>query len=218
MSRIRVALFIDEAGAEPVRRRLVRAGIPAEIHYEPSVARLWFVSKLGGGIRLEVPANHSERSSRLLLEWDAVNGLLHNAIRCPECRSLRVDFPQFTDKSLFTNLVMGLIAVLRLVEREYYCEDCHCMWPKPSTKLGHARRNMAPNYFIEGAAPMTCFDGDADLDVLVAGLGRHDTAICSNARSVFRSGVRLSVSRASQNLSVTCAATNCSPCCSAASR
>jgi hypothetical protein len=218
MSRIRIALFMDEAGAEPVRRRLVRAGIPAEIHYEPSVARLWFVSKRGGGIRLEVPANHSERSSRLLLEWDTVDGLLHSAIRCPECRSLRVDFPQFTEKSLFTNLVMGLIAVLRLVEREYYCESCHCMWLKPSTKPRQPRRHMAPNYFIEGAEPKTSFDGNADLDLLVVGSGRHDAAIRGNASSVFRPGVRLSVSRASQNLSVTCAATSCSPCCSEALR
>ena len=155
----------------------MRAGIPAELHYEPSVARLWFVSKRGGGIRLEVPANHSERSSRLLLEWDAVDGLLHSAIRCPECRSLRVVFPQFTEKSLFPNLFMGLVAVLRLVEREYYCEDCHCMWPKPSTMPGHARRHMAPNYFIYGAEPKTFFDADAEVDALVAGLGRHDTAI-----------------------------------------
>jgi hypothetical protein len=155
MSTIRIALFMDVGEAEPVRERLVQAGIPAQIHHEPNLAMLWFVSKSAGGVRLEVPTDSAEHSRQLLLEWDAANGLLHGAIRCPECASLRIDFPQFTQKSLFTNLAMGLVAELRLLEREYYCEDCHCMWPRPGTKPGHVRRHMAPNYFIEGVGPMT---------------------------------------------------------------
>lgn len=151
MSRIRIALFGDYAGAERVRQRLMQAGIPAEIHDEPGVAKLWFVSKRGAGVRLEVPAIHSERSTRLLLEWDAADGLLHDAIRCPECRSWRVDYPQVTRKSFFTNLAMGIVAGLGLVEREYYCEDCHSMWAKPGTKPPRIRAHMAPNYFLENA-------------------------------------------------------------------
>ena len=39
--------------------------------------------------RIEVPAKEAARSRQLLLEWDAADGLLHGAIRCPECKSLR---------------------------------------------------------------------------------------------------------------------------------
>jgi mono/diheme cytochrome c family protein len=149
MSRSRAALFEDRAEAEPVQQRLRRAGVSAEIHDELGVARLWFVPKRRAGIRIEVPARQAELCRVLLLKWDAQEDVLRKAIRCPECRSLRVDFPQFTRKSVFTNLAIGLMAELGLVEREYYCEDCHCMWAGPATKAQRARAHLAPDYFLE---------------------------------------------------------------------
>jgi hypothetical protein len=150
MNRIRLALFRDGAAAASLRDRLIRAGIPAEVHDELQLERLWFVSKAAAGARLEVPFEQWERTTQLLLEWDASVGVLRDAIRCPECRSLRVEFPQVTRKSFLTNLAIGLMAELRLVERQYYCEDCHCMWPRQRTKPGRQRAHLAPNYFVEG--------------------------------------------------------------------
>jgi hypothetical protein len=154
MNRIRLAIFSDRAAAEPARQGLAQAGIPAEIHDELQLERLWFVSKSSAGVRLEVPLRHLHRSMQLLLEWDAGQGTLRDAVRCPECRSLRVDFPQFTRKSLFTNLAIGLMAELRLVERQFYCEDCHCMWSK-QTGPHRQRSHLAPNYFVEDVEPVT---------------------------------------------------------------
>jgi hypothetical protein len=153
MNRIRLAIFRDRRAAEPARNGLVEAGIHAEIHDELQLARLWFVSKSAAGARLEVPAKQLERSMRILLERDAAEGLLRQAIRCPECRSLRIDFPQFTRKSFLTNLAIGLMAELRLVEREYYCEDCHCMW-SPQGMRRRERHHLAPNYFVEDIKPL----------------------------------------------------------------
>jgi mono/diheme cytochrome c family protein len=45
---------------------------------------------------------------------------------------------------------MGLMAEVGLVEREYYCEDCHCMWAKAGAKPRPARTHLAPDYFLEG--------------------------------------------------------------------
>jgi hypothetical protein len=84
-----------------------------------------------------------------MLTWDAAEGALRAAIHCPECNSLRVDYPQFTRKSLVTNVALGLIAALGLVDKEYYCEDCHHTWPMPRATPGAARGHLAPNYFIE---------------------------------------------------------------------
>jgi len=133
-----------------VRERLSEVGIPAEIHDAPPWGKLWFVSKTGAGVRLEVPADKAGRAIALLLKWNDEAELLHDAIRCPECHYLRVDYPQFTDKSLLPNLVMGLLAILGVVEKGYYCEYCHCMWGKPNAKTQPARTHMAPNYFLEG--------------------------------------------------------------------
>jgi hypothetical protein len=41
------------------------------------------------------------------------------------------------------------MAELRLVEREYYCEDCHFMWPKSRSKPRRVRPHSAPDYFLE---------------------------------------------------------------------
>ena len=130
MNRIRVAIFSDRTAAEPVLKHLLQAGVPAEIHAEPWLARLWFVSKQRAGVRIDVPARQIATTEKLLLAWNAHGGLFA-AIHCPECGSLRVDFPQFTEESFTTNVAIGLLAGLGLVEKDYYCEHCHFMWPKP---------------------------------------------------------------------------------------
>ena len=150
MNRMSVALFNHPAKAEPIQKRLCQAGIAAELHDELRLEKLWFVAKDGATTRVEVPASQFERAEQLLLDWDACEGLMREAIRCPECKSLRVDYPQFTRKSLLTNLAAGLAAEVGLVEKEYYCLDCHCTWPK-EIKPQRDRPHMAPHYFVEGA-------------------------------------------------------------------
>jgi predicted Zn-ribbon and HTH transcriptional regulator len=145
-----VARFSNRAKAEPIRERLAQAGIPAEIHDELRMEKLWFVSKQEAGARVEVPADQFERAEQLLLDWDAAEGALREAIRCPECRSLRVEYPQFARNSIITNLGMGLAAEMGLVERYFYCEDCHFTWPKEGTQPRRQRQHTAPYYFIEG--------------------------------------------------------------------
>lgn len=150
MDRIPVALFNDRAEAEPVQQRLLQAGVLAEIHDELRLEKLWFVPKRDAGARVEVSVRQFERAEQLLLDWDAAEGLMHEAIRCPECGSLRVDYPQFARNSLLTNLAVGLMTEVGLVERDYYCEDCHFTWPKGETRPSKPRPHMAPYYFIEG--------------------------------------------------------------------
>ena len=133
MSRIRVALFNDAATAEPIRVYPRQAGIPAEIHHEPWLTWLWFVPRSEAGLRIDVPACLSEAAGELLRAWDA-EGVLFIGIRCPDCGSMRVDFPQFMGKPFITNPAIGLLAGLRSVEKDDYCEHCHRMWPKPGAK------------------------------------------------------------------------------------
>jgi hypothetical protein len=147
MNWVRVALFLEAPAAELVRDQMLQEGLRARIHREPAVAWLWFVSHRQTGLRLEVPV-HDQDSTRLLFrQWDAPEGPLRLAVRCPECHSFRVDFPQFTNKSLLTNLAVGVTCGLGLLEN-FYCEECHCMWRKPSVKTPRTRGHMAPNYFL----------------------------------------------------------------------
>jgi hypothetical protein len=153
MTRVRVALFELPQAAEVVRQRLEKAGIAAEIHAEACLASLWFVFGKALGARLEVPIRLETVASRLLAEWDVAENGLPAVLRCPECGSFRVDYPQVTHKSVMTNLALGLIAVVGLLERDYYCEDCHCMWAKPRAHARPAGKHMGPNYFLEESLP-----------------------------------------------------------------
>ncbi len=118
MSRMAVALFSNRAKAEPIQGRLIQAGIAAEIPDEPVLERLWFVSRPAAGASLEVPADRFGQADQLLLAWDRAEGALRDAIRCPECKSLRVEYPQYARHSLLTNLAMGLLAEVGLVEKD----------------------------------------------------------------------------------------------------
>jgi predicted Zn-ribbon and HTH transcriptional regulator len=150
MTRVPIALFGNRAKAEPIQRRLTENGIKAEVHDELRLEKLWFVSKPAAGARIEVPADQFERACQFLVEWVTGDGALRDAIRCPECRSLRIDYPQFTRKSMLPNLVMGFLAAIGQVEKQFYCQDCHYTWPREGTKSSALKPNMAPYYFIEG--------------------------------------------------------------------
>src|SRR5712691_4076390 len=104
MNRIQVALFRNRAQAEPLAQRLTQAGVPAEIHDELRLEKLWFVPKGSAGARVEVPASQSEKAARLLRDWASSEAALREAIRCPECKSFRVAYPEFTRKFFLPNL------------------------------------------------------------------------------------------------------------------
>lgn len=149
MDRIPIALFANRSEAEPIRQRLAQAGVQAEIQDELLLQKLWFVSKDAAGARLEVAAGHFEQAEKLLLAWDLAEGALKQAIRCPECKSFRVDYPQFARNSVMTNMAAGVAAQLGLVEKDYYCQRCHYTWPKDRDLKTRKRPHMAPYYFIE---------------------------------------------------------------------
>jgi hypothetical protein len=149
MSRTRIAFFSSRVDAEALCQALVRSGISARVQPEPLLGRLWFVPKAAAW-RLLVLPEQAEQAGKLLLNWEVSLASLNRAVRCPECNSPRVEYPQFTQKSLLTNLAMGLMAEVGLIERDYYCEDCHFTWPKEEAQPVRSRAHMAPNYFIEG--------------------------------------------------------------------
>lgn len=150
MNRVSIALFSHRAKAEPIQRRLIENGFKAEVHDELKLEKLWFVSKPAAGARIEVAADQFAQAYQLLIAWDEKEGALRDAIRCPECRSLRIEYPQFTRKSMLPNLVMGFLAAIGQVEKQYYCQDCHFTWPREGKKPSALRPHMAPYYFIEG--------------------------------------------------------------------
>lgn len=149
MSMFSVALFSSPEKARPLQQQLQAAGIPAQLRCESPLAKMWFVPRRETGEQVLVPADRIAPTERLLDEWDR-QGQLRDAIRCPECKSLRVLYPQYAEHSLLTNLLLGLASTVGIVERDFYCEDCHYTWPREGTRPRRQRPHLAPYYFIEG--------------------------------------------------------------------
>lgn len=149
MNGVTVATFNSVEHAEPLRERLEKAGIHAEIQHDV-MERLWFVAKPLANVRVKVEPHDYEKAKNLLSVWDTESGVLREAVRCPECGSSRVEYPQKTRKFFLPNLVGMLTTGLGMVDKEFYCQDCQFTWPRSGTRPSHKRPHQAPYYFIEG--------------------------------------------------------------------
>jgi len=128
MNTVALATFNELEPARGLLQRLQQAGIPAAIHDESKLERFWFMSAPLAAIHLEVPQTQYLEARRLIEEWDKADATLQHAVRCPDCRSSRVEFPQLPRKFASTTL-FRLLMTLRVVPPEYYCLDCHFTWP-----------------------------------------------------------------------------------------
>jgi predicted Zn-ribbon and HTH transcriptional regulator len=129
MSKIDLATFNEREKAEQVRKRLDEAGIQAEIYDEGKLQRFWFMSKPLAEKKIMVEEDDYEKAKELMDGLDVKEDLLHHAVRCPKCTSSRVQYPQFTRKFLTPTLV-EIFCLLKVVDKEFYCEDCQYTWPR----------------------------------------------------------------------------------------
>jgi predicted Zn-ribbon and HTH transcriptional regulator len=129
MSKIDLATFNEREKAEQVRKRLEEEGIQAEVYDEGKLQRFWFMSKPLAEKKILVEEDDYEKARALMDGLDVKEDLLHHAVRCPQCNSPRVQYPQFTRKFLTPTLV-EIFCLLRVVDKEFYCEDCQYTWPR----------------------------------------------------------------------------------------
>jgi hypothetical protein len=127
-----LATFNHLDKAEALQKRLEQAGINAVIHDESRLQRFGFMTDPIAARKVAVEPKDFEGAKRLLNDWDKAEGLLRDAVRCPQCKSSRIEYPQFTRKFI-TPMVVELFIVIGLFPKEFYCEDCHYTWPKDQT-------------------------------------------------------------------------------------
>ena len=99
------------------------------IHDESKLERFWFMSEPLAAVHVEVAQADYLKARRLMEEWEKTTELMKTAVRCPDCRSSRIEFPQITRK-FFMPVVETFFMAIHLMPREFYCEDCHYTWPK----------------------------------------------------------------------------------------
>lgn len=154
MKDMTIASFNQRDQAAQLAARLEKAGISCEVFDESKLQKYWFLSPPHAAVKLRVEAGDFDRARALLSGLDAIEDALHDAVRCPQCGSSRVEYPQFTRKFVTPSFV-EIFCFLHLLEREFYCEDCQFTWPDHPVKL---------------PAP---WDGSQELDVL--GFKRKET-------------------------------------------
>jgi len=128
MEPVTVATFNEPEEAEPVRQRLTDVGIFAEVHDERKLQKYLFLSRPLAGIRLRVDKKDHSRAESLLNEWDKTTGILRDAIRCPECGSSRIEYPQFS-RHFAWGAVAAVCAALGFFGRKLFCKHCQYTWP-----------------------------------------------------------------------------------------
>jgi len=126
-----VATFNDLEKAEVVKRRLIEAGIPAEIYDESKLQKFWFLSKPLAADKVVVDAKDFDKAREVMQTADALEHILEGELRCPQCGSANIEYPQFTRKFITTTLV-EVLCFLHIIDKTFYCHGCHHTWPVSS--------------------------------------------------------------------------------------
>ncbi len=123
-----VATFSDLEKAQEVRKRLAEAGISAQAHDESRLQMFWFLSKPLAAHKVVVDEKDSDKALLALQIADAQDHILQGEVRCPQCGSANVEYPQFTRKFMMTTLV-EVLCFLHIIDKAFYCQGCHHTWP-----------------------------------------------------------------------------------------
>jgi hypothetical protein len=123
-----VATFSDREKAEAVRDRLEKAGIHAETADESFYQKYWFLSKPLAGDKVYVTEAEFAKARECLQAAEPQEHLLQGEVRCPNCGSVQVDYPQFTRKFITTTMV-EVFCLLHIIDKKCYCKGCQHTWP-----------------------------------------------------------------------------------------
>lgn len=128
--------FNELAPAEALAARLRAANFQAEVR-DDSGEQKWKLFNLHPRAHMQVvvPEEQHERASAQIQEWDRTDGALAEAVVCPECRSTRIEFPQFSRRTVLGALP-AVAAAAGIIEQNFYCEACHFTWPATPPKAG----------------------------------------------------------------------------------
>jgi len=125
---VTLATFNEPAKAKHLKNRLQQAGVKADIHNEGHLQAATGMGRPQANAKVLVEETDFENANNLLHEWETTDADVGSAIRCPQCQSPRIEYPQLTRKFL-TPWLAGALFALKIFPKEFYCQDCHFTWP-----------------------------------------------------------------------------------------
>src|SRR5580700_6575730 len=125
---ITIAAFNEAAPAEKLKDRLIDAGLHSDLVDDSGAQAIFFLSRRPRAhMCVQVRKEEYARAKDLVRDWES-EGFMHQAVRCPQCGSHRVEYPQFS-KQTAGSMFFAFLSAIHLIPREYYCEDCQFTWP-----------------------------------------------------------------------------------------
>lgn len=131
---VTIATFDDPAKAKHLKKRLQASGVKADIHNEGRLQAVATMSEPHANAKVMVDEEEFQAANQLLTEWEATDPHIGAAIRCPQCKSPRIEYPQLTRKFL-TPWLASILFALKVFQKEFYCQDCHFTWGKEGEPL-----------------------------------------------------------------------------------
>jgi hypothetical protein len=124
-----VATFNEREPADLIAARLREAGFKSDVFDESDAQRFLMLNmEPRAHMRVRVDKDDGDRAIQMLNEWDQKDGAMRDAVKCPQCGSSRIEYPQFSRRTLMS-AIPAAAAAIGLVDKEYYCEACSFTWP-----------------------------------------------------------------------------------------
>ncbi len=124
---VTIATYNDRTKAKHLRDRLQNSGVTADVTGEGELQRVASLADKKANVKVKVDEKDFERAREMLLEWEKTDPA-GAALRCPQCGSPDIEYPQLTRKFL-TPALAGILFALKIFQKEYYCQTCQFTWP-----------------------------------------------------------------------------------------
>src|SRR5712691_8023465 len=132
---VTIATFNEPAKAKQLKQRFQQVGLHADVHNEAPLQQVGFMSRPQANVKVMVEDNDFERAQGLMIEWEATDADIASAlVRCPQCGSSQIEYPQMTRKFI-TPALVGVLCALRVVPKEFYCQDCQFTWSNQEERM-----------------------------------------------------------------------------------
>jgi predicted RNA-binding Zn-ribbon protein involved in translation (DUF1610 family) len=130
---VTIATFNEQSKGRHLRDRLQQAGVNADVIGEGHLQRVAFMSKPQANVKVKVDEKDFEKAQSLMVEWEKSDPEIGTALRCPQCGSSEIEYPQLTRKFL-TPALASILFALKIFPKEFYCHSCHFTWPAAEEK------------------------------------------------------------------------------------
>jgi hypothetical protein len=131
---VTIATFEDAARAKHLKQRFQESGVRADVATEGRMQAAASRDR-HANVRVQVDEAEFANAQNLMLEWEKSDPEVGAAIRCPQCASPRIHYPQLARKFPFVTGLFGILLALKIMPKEYYCEDCQNTWSKEPEPL-----------------------------------------------------------------------------------